>query len=126
MSESFLKRLLKASLGMIKGLRTTISAADHRLLPFKREQDPAKAGWFSIDKLKDALPHAERARIASNVRVIQELHTHLNAAGWLEFDTLADGLAPMHLLYTRQVMLDVPDLSSAIRSAKRLKNEGDM
>lgn len=81
---------------------------------------------FDSAKLKAALPIADRARIAANLRIISELHTRLNAAGWLDFDTLADGLSPMHLLYTRQAMQDVAPLASAVESSKRSKKEGDM
>lgn len=95
-------------------------------LAFDLKQDPAKTGWFDRERLPAALPHAEHCRIASMVRLMQELHTRLNAAGWLQFDTLADGLAPMSLLYTRQSMCDVTPLDQAIEAAKRLKKEGDM
>lgn len=76
--------------------------------------------------MKAALPHADRAKIASNLRIVQELHSCLNAAGWLQFDSLADGQSPLHLLYTRQTMLDVPPLKAAVEAAKRLKREGDV
>lgn len=60
------------------------------------------------------------------VRLIQELHVRLNGAGWLQFDTLADGVSPMSLLQTRQMMLDVAPLSKAVDTAKKIKKEGDM
>lgn len=54
------------------------------------------------------------------------MHTDLNKAGWLQFDTLADGLSPLHLLYYRQEMHDVAPLASAVEAAQRIKKEGDM
>lgn len=60
------------------------------------------------------------------VRLMQELHLRLNSAGWLRFDTLADGVSPLSLLYTRQVMLDVAPLGKAVDAATKIKKEGDM
>lgn len=100
--------------------------ADSRLLPPSSIQDPTKEGSFNATKLKAALPFAERARIASNLRVIDELHVRLNAVGWLQYDTLADGLSPMHLLYYRKEMHDVAPLAAAVEAAQRIKKEGDM
>lgn len=89
-------------------------------------QSLTKTGSFPDAKLKAALPHAERARIAHMVRLIQELHDRLKKAGWLRYDTLADGLSPLQLLHPRQIMLDVAPLDKAIQAAKRLQKDGDL
>lgn len=100
--------------------------SDDRLFPDDCFQTVANEGSFDLPRLKAALPFAERARIAANLRVVQDLHKRLNDAGWLQYDTLADGLTPLHLLYTRQAMHDVPPLDKAVGTCKRIKKEGDM
>lgn len=86
----------------------------------------SKGGNLDGEKLKVALPHAERARIVSMIRLIQQIHWMLNAVGRLEYDTLADGQSPLHLLDSRKLLFDVRPLDKAVEAAKRIKKEGDV
>lgn len=82
-------------------------------------------GNLDGEKLRAALPHAERARIAHMLRLLQQIHYCLNATGRLEYDTLADGQSPVHYLESRKLLYDVRPLDKAVEVAKRLKKEGD-
>lgn len=82
-------------------------------------------GSIDAAALQAALPYSEHARIACNLRLLQELHSCLYLAGWLNYDTLADGMSPMHMLNTRRAMFDVTPLNEAVKTAKGLLEEGN-
>lgn len=60
------------------------------------------------------------------LRLMGQLHWFLNAAGRLEYDSLADGQSPVHFLDSRKTMYDVLPLDKAVETAKRIKKEGDV
>lgn len=71
------------------------------------------------------MPSAERARIGSNLRLINELHVRLHRTGMLPFNVLSEGISPLTLLKTRKAMFDVPPLAQAVAAGKRLKAQAD-
>lgn len=85
------------------------------------QEEPA----FDLDKLRTALPFAERARLASNLRLINELHMWAHKTGLLPATSLNHGINPVALLENRKIMFDVVPLSKAIESGKKLKAKAD-
>lgn len=80
---------------------------------------------YDLEKLKEALLFAERARIASNVRLLNALHVRLNRTGMLPVNVLSEGINPLMLLSSRKKMLDVAPLAQAVEAASKLTAKGD-
>lgn len=111
---------------------TLIQLADLQVADFSHFK-PLREYWpeqeeptYDMDKLKTALPFAERARLASNLRLINELHMRAHKTGLLPAHTLNHGINPVTLLDSRKIMFDVVPLARAIESGRKLKAKADV
>lgn len=103
-----------------------VSRTDNRLFkPLRETWRDENEPIFDLEELKIALPLAERARIGSNLRLLNDLHVHLHKTGLLPFNVMNEGISPLTLFITRKAMFDVPSLSQAVEAAKRLKAQAD-
>lgn len=100
--------------------------ADHSLFkPLCGTRGDEAEPTFDLEQLKIALPSAERARIGSNLRLLNVLHVRVHKTGLLPFNLLPEGVSPLTLLMTQNSMFDVPSLSAAVEAGKRLKAQAD-